>query len=315
MKLKALALRLTTFVRKLRPRTVALIGGALVVALVTAGVLLWPHPQTAPTLRGAAHHGHTPKPSASTSQAPAVAYVAATPAAIAALPEAMYKAVIPGLLPYASDVVPVAAGAAYSIAADVALYGADKTTPVARFAHLSFLQTPTVIVPVEIDGDWALVLTPARRALPSTSGGVAAAQTAGWVRRDLLKLGESLPNHISISAGKQTLAIEDQMGTILHSFDIGVGMNDTPTPTGVLGYIQARYLDPSQGQAVHPIQLTSLHSAAADEPYLGKDGGLIGIHYFSVSRGTISHGCLRLDAKAITAVNALPVGTPVLITP
>ena len=30
---------------------------------------------------------------------------------------------------------------------------------------------------------------------------------------------------------------------------------------------------------MHPIQLTSLHATAADEPFGGSDGGLIGIHF------------------------------------
>lgn len=93
----------------------------------------------------------------------------------------------------------------------------------------------------------------------------------------------------------------------------GIGAAATPTPTGVTGYLQARYLDPGQAQS-NPIQLTSLHSAAADEPYGGHDGGLIGVHFNTTATGTASHGCIRLAPAAITAVNALPVGTPITIT-
>ncbi len=97
-------------------------------------------------------------------------------------------------------------------------------------------------------------------------------------------------------------------------FSIGVGTPSTPTPTGVTGYLQAQYLDSAQGQSVFPIVLTSLHSASADEPYSGTDGGLIGLHFFAESDGAVSHGCLRLSADAIAAVNQLPIGTPTSIT-
>ena len=99
----------------------------------------------------------------------------------------------------------------------------------------------------------------------------------------------------------------------MHEFPAGVGAGGTPTPTGVVGYVQARYLDPAQDQTVHPITLTTLHSSAADEPYGGDDGGLIGVHYESAARGAVSHGCVRLDGDAIDAVNALPLGTVVQV--
>jgi lipoprotein-anchoring transpeptidase ErfK/SrfK len=62
---------------------------------------------------------------------------------------------------------------------------------------------------------------------------------------------------------------------------------------------------------VYPIQLTSLHATTKDEPYGGEDGGLIGIHYNQTTTGAVSHGCVRLTAEAIQAVNRLPLGTPV----
>ncbi|WP_196830624.1 L,D-transpeptidase [Frigoribacterium sp. CG_9.8] len=68
-------------------------------------------------------------------------------------------------------------------------------------------------------------------------------------------------------------------------------------------------------QTVYPIQLASLHSSAADEPYGGNDGGLIGVHYNPVATGDVSHGCVRLSKEAITAVNRLPLGTLINIVP
>lgn len=303
------------YLKRLKPRTRALLGGAIALVIVAAATILWPRPHTPePTARPTVTASNSPAaPRASASPLPP--YNAPTAAVVAALPEAVYDAVIGGLMPHTSETVPSTVTDAYSLIADTPLYGADKITPVARFSQQNFMLEPTVVVPLEMDGGWALVLTPARQTLPSASGGVAAAQTAAWIRRDALKDRVPLPSHVVISAGAQTLSIISAAGATLSTFAVGVGMDGTPTPTGVLGYIQARYLDPAQGQSTHPIQLTSLHSSTADEPYSGTDGGLIGIHYQSAARGAVSHGCIRLNAEAITAVNRLALGTPVLITP
>lgn len=254
------------------------------------------------------------KPSASSSAtATADPYAAPSAAQVAILPEARYNAVIGGLLPYYGSTVPKVADESYTIRADAPLYGDDRSKPVARLAAKNFLDQPTVVVPVQVSGDWAMVLTPARQALPSATKGGAAAQSAAWIRRDLLRKSGALPDHVVIAVGKQTVSIVGSDGKTVHEFPAGVGAGGTPTPTGVIGYIQARYLDPAQDQTVHPIQLTTLHSAAADEPYGGEDGGLIGVHYQSVARGAVSHGCVRLDGDAVDAVNALPLGTVVQI--
>lgn len=230
------------------------------------------------------------------------------------MPEAKYNAVIPGLLGFASADVPAGMKTVDSIAVDAPLYGADRATPVARLAAKNFLGTSTIVVPVRTDGDWTLVLTPARKSLPSTDP-KAPAQSAGWIRRDLLTTVQDLTSHIIISVGKQTVSVADSTGKTLKTYPAAVGAASTPTPTGVVGYVQARYLDPAQDQTTYPITLTSLHSAAADEPFGGTDGGLIGVHYFSERTGAISHGCVRVSGDVITALDALPLGTPIVITP
>lgn len=235
---------------------------------------------------------------------------------VAALPEARYDAVIPGLPAYTSAEVPEVSRDVYVVSSDTPIYD-DAKKPVARFAFMNFAGRPTVIVPVKSDGPWTLVMTPARQKLPSQANGSAPAQTAGWVRTSALKKSTPAPldRRVVVSAGEQKLMIQDFAGTVLQSFDIAVGAPNTPTPTGVTGYLQEQYLDPKQGQSTYPIQLTSLHSAAQDEPFQGEDGGLIGMHYFPSHEGTISHGCIRLSAEAITAVNELPLGTSVTIVP
>ncbi|MBC7519276.1 MAG: L,D-transpeptidase [Microbacteriaceae bacterium] len=234
-------------------------------------------------------------------------------AAIAAAPEARYDAVIPGLIPYLSDAPPSASSTAFELIADTAVYGADRSTLVARLNAKNFLDQPTIVVPVQIDPEWALIMTPARNALPSANNNLAAAQTVGWVRSAALTHPTVLLNRVVISATERTLTILNERGAAISSFPVGVGTPETPSPTGVTGYLQARYLDPAQGQSTYPIQLTSMHSAVADNPYGGTDGGLIGIHFEKVNSGAVSHGCIRVPIPAIEAVNQLPLGTTVTI--
>jgi len=248
-------------------------------------------------------------PSVSASAAPAVPHVAA--AALAALPEAQYSAVIAGLMP--SDRT-VTTATVFHLRADAPLFGAARTTPVARFAATDFLRQPTTVVGLRREGDWELVLTPARQQLPSAGGGAgAAAQTSAWVPLTSLRQVATPAARVVISTKHQTVSIVDAGGHVVHRFDAGVGTADTPTPTGVTGYLEQRYVDPAQGTGDHPIQLTSLHSSAADEPYGGHDGGLIGLHWNATTSGAVSHGCVRLSAGAVAAVNALPLGTLVTV--
>ncbi len=240
-------------------------------------------------------------------------YVPPTMAQVEKLPEARYNTVIDGLMPYQNASVPSASLTVYTINADTPIFGADQKVAVARFGFRDFLGNPTVVVPVKFHGPWVLVMTPARQTLPSRSAGNAPAQTVGWIRATAMTRMTTLTNRVVISLSTQTLSILATNGSVQRAFKVGVGTTATPTPSGVTGYLQARYLDPSQGESVYPIDLTSLHSSAADEPFGGKDGGLIGVHYFNVHDGAVSHGCVRLSEDAITAINKLPLGTSVTI--
>ncbi|MBK4346914.1 L,D-transpeptidase [Lacisediminihabitans changchengi] len=252
----------------------------------------------------------TPSPSspAPTATAPAEP----PPVDPASLPEARYDAVIPGLPEYASPQVTELARVAYSLRADALLSAEPGGPPIARFAATNFLGEPTVVVRVALQKRWALVLTPARSVLPSQNGGSAPAQTAGWMPVALLTQPRALTSSIVIAVSHQTLSIVTE-GAPAKSFAVGVGTAATPTPQGVTGYLQARYLDANQHQTRFRVQLSSLHSAAADEPFGGSDGGLIGIHYERTATGAVSHGCVRLGEDAVRAVDALPLGTPLSI--
>lgn len=275
------------------------------VAAVAAGVLAVPLLGSTPASPPA-----TRSPSASAAATtPAVPSVSAD--ALAALPEAQYSAVVAGLIPFTSTVT---SDTVFHLRADAPLFGSDRQTPVARFAARDFLQQPSTVVGLRREGAWELVLTPARQQLPSAAGSSgAAAQTSAWVPVSALQQVTTPTSRIVISTKDQQVSVVTASGTVQQSFSAGVGTADTPTPTGVTGYLEQRYVDPSQGTGDHPIQLTSLHSSAADEPYGGHDGGLIGMHWNAATSGAISHGCVRLDADAVAAINALPLGTLVTV--
>ncbi|MFJ3384382.1 MULTISPECIES: L,D-transpeptidase [unclassified Curtobacterium] len=273
-------------------------------AVVAAGALAVPLLGSTPTAPVA-----TSSASASAAPVPSVPSVSA--AALAALPEAQYSAVIGGLMPFGRTVT---TDTVFHLRADAPLFGSDRRAPVARFAAKDFLEQPTTVVGLRREGPWELVFTPARRQLPSAAGTAgAAAQTSAWVPVASLTTVSTPTSRVRISTKDQTVSIVTASGAVQKSFSAGVGTADTPTPTGVTGYLEQRYVDPTQGTGDHPIQLTSLHSAAADEPYGGHDGGLIGMHWNAATSGAVSHGCVRLDADAVAAIDALPLGTLVTV--
>ncbi len=291
--------------------SVVLVAGGGVLAIMLSG----PAGSSAlPSRPTSTRSGSTPlaptQPATPTTQAPVPPVV--SPEQMAALVPADYRAVIPGLLPAPPTATWMSV---FHLQADAPLYGADRRTPIARFESLDFLGAPSVVVRVAVDGPWSLVLTPSRQIRPSEAdaGRSAPAQSAGWLPTSSLMAAGTVQNRIVVSVSAQSLTITDAAGRPEHTFSVGVGAQGTPTPIGVTGYLEARYLDPAQGQNVHRIQLTSLHATASDEPYGGSDGGLIGIHYEAVSSGAVSHGCVRLRAEAIDAVDALALGTPVII--
>lgn len=298
-----------------------MVAAALISILVACVALLLP------SRVGRQHPVQRAESASIASTASAGAYHSLSATAIAALPEARYDAVIEGLVP----VFGIASAVnAYRLVSDTALYADDRITPVARLASRNFLGQPTVVVPVESAGDWVRVLTPARQKLPSAvgaassvgalrPGGVgtgrgtgtsAPAQTSAWLRADLLTQRSPVTSRIVVSVSSQTLRV---LGGGIRAWKVGVGAAGTPTPTGVTGYLEARYRDATQDQAEHPVQLTSLHSVAADEPFEGSDGGLIGVHFTPVPSGAASHGCIRVPLEALEAVNALPLGTLITI--
>ncbi|MDB6425876.1 L,D-transpeptidase [Curtobacterium sp. 20TX0008] len=252
-----------------------------------------------------------PAPTASVNSA-SQQRAAETIADVLALPVADYKAVVPGLMPFSSTVTEaVSVG---TIRSSVPLYGADRKRAVARLDSTDFLGKPAVITVVDTRGAWSKILTPARVALPSQRGGDAPAQSAAWVQSKQIVDTHEVRSRVEVDLTNRTLATVAEDGSE-QSFPVAIGTAQNPTPSAVSGYLEARYVDPKQGTGDEPIQLTSLHAATEDTPVAGGDGGVIAAHYNDVRSGAVSHGCLRLDHDAVAAINALPLGTVVTITP
>lgn len=240
------------------------------------------------------------------------AYTPQSTAEIAALPAATYSAVIPGLLSATTASVGSPETTA-TLNRMAPLFGAGAKKAVARIDPSNFTGQPTVIDVIKNVGAWSLILTPARQTLPSLSPNHhAAAQTAAWIPTLYLSNPVAVNARIKVSTSHDTLTIIH--GSQTSVFTVGIGSPQMPSPIGVTGYLQARYRDAANGTGNTTIQLTSLHSSVQDNPGGVSPGGLIALHWFPRNQGAISHGCIRLTQAALSAVNALPLGTPVEIT-
>lgn len=288
----------------------ALVAGASACSTTSTG----PRPPRPPSSgsSGSSVGGHSapsPAPSPTPGHTPR-GTTAPTVPSTEGLPVAVHDAVIGALLP-GPDAVPSHAGL---LEHDLVLYADRSGAPVAVLPGRNFLRAPTVVAAVTTTGEWSLVLTPARKTLPSLAGPSGApAQTAAWARTSDLPTMQPTVASVTVRVAEQTMTITTVQGQRRH--EVGVGQDATPTPTGVSGYLQARYEDPAQALAPGAIQLTSLHATAADEPYTGTDGGLIAIHANPNPRGRASHGCIRVRADAIAELDALPLGTPIVVLP
>lgn len=234
-----------------------------------------------------------------------------TTAEIDHLPPVVYNAVIPGLSAVSSK--DVKTGAVAQVKADKAVvFDQPGGNPVGYLTRDDFTRNPTVVSVIGSRAGWAHVLTPARKLLPSQTGGHAPAQTAAWVPLTQLTPPKRVNAWITVDVAEQTLTVK-QEGKRTQTFKVGVGAATTGTPAGFTGYLEARYKAPKTATGNTLVQLTSMHSTVEDDPAGGTDGGLIALHYWPDAAGAESHGCVRLTTAALAAVNDVPLGTPIEI--
>ena len=139
--------------------------------------------------------------------------------------------------------------------------------------------------------------------------------TTGWLHASDVDI---IPNpfHVVISLSAHTITVT-HASSVIYTGPVAVGAPATPTPTGRFYlHVLLRAPDPTAVYGPYAYGLSS-HSETLEE-FNGGDGeiGIHGNNDASVLGQDVSHGCVRMDNAAITALSELlPLGTPVDIDP
>ena len=201
----------------------------------------------------------------------------------------------------------LAAGTTYvaqAVPARVAVYSAaGAAAPQTTLSNPNENGAPLVFLVEQSQGDWVKVDLPIR---PNGS--------VGWVKAADVKLAAD-PYSVDIALSAHRLTVHK--GTqVVADEPIGVGTSETPTPGGKY-YIKELLRPPNPGGAYGPYAYGLSGFSNVLDDFNGGDG-VIGIHGTndpSTVGHDVSHGCIRLNNKAIEAlVPMLPLGTPVHIS-
>jgi hypothetical protein len=299
--------------RRRRITRFAVIGGAAVVLVAAVLATLWMTrpvvpPASAPTPTASALSTPTPTPPTVT---PAPVGFAADTASydIAALPQVNVFSLVPSLpvddAPFAA---PTAEGALPGEAG--APVWADPNADPVAYLPRQFEYGGTNVPIIERQEHWVKVLLVGRQAMPSQGN---PGQVTGWLRTSDVEISPS-PESVVVSISGRTIDIvRDGVAERIAS-DFAWGTDATPTPVG-RSYIMTTQVVPEFGYTRgHPIVYLSVQSPTLDG-FGGADVAVTAFHYHDARSGPISNGCLRVDPEAITALAALPLGTPVIVNP
>jgi lipoprotein-anchoring transpeptidase ErfK/SrfK len=136
--------------------------------------------------------------------------------------------------------------------------------------------------------------------------------SSGWIRLadvHLLRLHQRIV--VSLAAHRLTWY---RRGSIAARFGVAVGRPAFPTPRGIF-YVWARVPEPgpSSPYGVYALGLSAMSPVITDWP----GGGRVAIHGTAnpadVGRD-VSHGCIRVYNPNMTRLEAVPLGTPVIVT-
>jgi lipoprotein-anchoring transpeptidase ErfK/SrfK len=135
--------------------------------------------------------------------------------------------------------------------------------------------------------------------------------TTGWVHASDVSVSSN-PFRIKIELGAHRITVSKD-AAVLYQGAVAVGAPETPTPTG-LYYLRVlvKALDPTTVYGPYAYGLSS-HSEVLDT-FNGGDAeiGIHGNNDASVLGTNATHGCVRMDNDAITALTKqLPLGTRV----
>jgi len=138
--------------------------------------------------------------------------------------------------------------------------------------------------------------------------------STGWVSSDEVVLTtETVALVVTLSAHSLTLY---NQGAEVATYPVGLGSKADPTPTGtffVIGVLQPA--DPNGAYGAYAIGTSAFSDTLPNWP----GGGVVGIHGTNEPSSigkNVSHGCIRLNNKDITALaQAVNLGTPIFIRP
>jgi lipoprotein-anchoring transpeptidase ErfK/SrfK len=142
-------------------------------------------------------------------------------------------------------------------------------------------------------------------------------ESQAWLRRRSVKIGVTAFDLV-LDLSKRRL-YEFKLGRQIHSFPVGIGMPNTPTPTG--SYFIAFHADPT-GPGYGAVMLeTSAHSKVF-RTFEGGSDAIIALHGPITSAADaaigkdgarISHGCIRMHDSQLLKLAWVPDGTPITI--
>jgi lipoprotein-anchoring transpeptidase ErfK/SrfK len=137
--------------------------------------------------------------------------------------------------------------------------------------------------------------------------------STGWIPADQVRL-VPLTYHVEVDLGRRELRLL-RHGRLVHRFAVAIGAAATPTPTGEY-FVSAKLRPPRISAVYGPWALgLSAYSDVLDQ--FGTGDGQIALHGTKDAAAlghAVSHGCVRLDARAvITLARLLPLGSPVTI--
>jgi lipoprotein-anchoring transpeptidase ErfK/SrfK len=205
-----------------------------------------------------------------------------------------------GLSPYGDSAWP--AYAASPRGTRVSIFSAPGGRVVRTMSNKLPLGAPLTLLAVGRSGGWVRVELPLR---PN--------QSTGWVREaDVIMTG--LQYGLIVERAAHRLRLYSG-GQLLHTYPVGIGTRDTPTPGG-LYYLIELLRPPNPGGAYGPYAYGLSGFSEVLHHFNGGDGviGLHGTNQPSAVGHDVSHGCIRMVNKDITYLaHLLPLGTPIRI--
>lgn len=136
--------------------------------------------------------------------------------------------------------------------------------------------------------------------------------TKGWVKAADMTT-KTLTHDVRVDLSEHRLDLYER-GTLVRSYDIGVGTDDTPTPPGEY-FVTIKMKPPNPG-GVYGVLAMGI-SAYSERLTDWAGGGQVGIHGTNDpgSIGTdVSHGCIRLRNDSILELSSdVHLGTPVFV--